>query len=144
VANLSFALDENVADSVASILRLRGLDADSARELGRLRLSDVQVLLRATEARQTLVTHNRGDFRALHEAWVTWRRRWGGEVERIFSRRLELSQHAGILIVPVLPNYDLARLLEEFADTAGSMNDRLFAWNQARGWHELHFYQPTQ
>jgi hypothetical protein len=135
---LRFAFDEDVAHRVASLLRFHGQDADSARELGRLGLSDAQVLLRAAEARQTLVTHNSRDFRALHEAWVTWRRRWAREAEEVTGVPVHLSQHAGILMTPHLPSHDLARILEDFADTAGSMDDQLFAWSPARGWHKLH------
>jgi hypothetical protein len=101
-------------------------------------LSDAQVLLRAAEARQTLVTHNSRDFRALHEAWVTWRRRWAREVEETTGIAVLLTQHAGILMTPHLPSHDLARIHEDFADSAGSRDDRLFAWSPARGWQELH------
>jgi hypothetical protein len=45
---------------------------------------------------------------------------------------------SGILIVPHRPIDDLARILQEFEDTAASMEDRLFAWNSVGGWHELH------
>lgn len=136
---LKFALDEDVSHAVASLLRSHGVDADSARELSRLGLSDVQVVLLAAEGRQTLVTHNRKDFRTLHEAWVAWRSRWAIEVEQVVGSRVNLSQHSGILITPHLPNHDLARILEEFEHTAASIDDRLFAWTQLRGWHELQF-----
>jgi Domain of unknown function (DUF5615) len=139
VPDLAFALDENVAHAVASLLRSHGQDATSARELSRLGISDVQVLVRAAEEGQTLVTHNSKDFRALHEAWVTWRRHWAREVEQVTGRPVDLSHHAGILITPHLPNHDLARILEEFEDSVGSIDDRLFAWSPARRWHELHF-----
>ena len=134
---LAFALDEDVAHLVASLLRSLGEDADSAKELDRLGLSDVQVVLRCVENGQTLVTHNSGDFRLLHEAWVTWRRRWTSEVERVTGSPAYLSRHAGILIILHLPSHDLARVLEEFAKAAGAMDDRLFMWSKARHWHEL-------
>ena len=137
MAVLRFALDEDVAHSVAGLLRSHGQNADSARELGRLGLNDAEVLLRAAEARQTLVTHNSKDFRALHEAWVTWRRRWEREVEDVIRTPVFLSQHAGILITPHRSVHDLARIIEEFENTAGSMEDRLFAWNPVSGWHEV-------
>jgi hypothetical protein len=102
-------------------------------------LSDAQILLRAAEERQTLVTHNSKDFRALHEAWVTWRQRWAWEVEQTTGSPVNLSRHAGILITPHLPGHHLASILEEFTETARELDDRLFAWNLARRWHELHF-----
>ena len=137
MAGLRFALDEDVRHALAGILRSHGRDADSAKELGRLGLTDTQALVRAAEAGQTLITRNNKDFRALHEAWVTWRRRWEGEARRITGIPLSLSRYAGILIVPHLPTHDLARIVEEFKDAAEAMDDRLFAWNLTRGWHEI-------
>ncbi|MGH2615466.1 MAG: DUF5615 family PIN-like protein [Thermomicrobiales bacterium] len=141
MADFRFALDEDVSHRFASLLRSRGWNVDSAKELDRLGLSDVQVLLRAAADGQTLVTHNIKDFRALHEAWVTWRWRWAAEVEHVTGRPVHLSQHAGILITPHLPNHELARILEEFADAAEPMADRLFSWTQVGGWHEVRFEQ---
>ena len=136
---LRLALDENVAHRAASLLRSLGLDADSAKELARLGRSDVQVLLLAAEAGQTVVTHNSTDFVMLHEAWVLWRRRWSSEVEQDLGASLVLSRHAGILIVPHLASHDLAHILMQFMDAAEAIADRLFAWSPARGWHELRF-----
>ena len=136
---MRLALDEDVSHPLAGLLRSDGYDADSAKELGRLGLRDVQVLLRAAESGQTLVTHNNEDFRALHEAWVTWRRRWADEVAGTLGIPVALSQHAGILIVPHLPIQALARILEDLADAAGSTEDRLFAWDASQHWHELQF-----
>lgn len=139
MANFSIALDEDVRHDLAGLLRSRGWDADSARELGRLGMSDTRVLLAAAQNRQTLVTHNRLDFLALHEAWATWRQVWESEVEQITGRFVSFSQHAGILITPHLPNRDLARILEDLADTAGPLEDRLFVWNRFQLWYEVHF-----
>jgi hypothetical protein len=137
VPTLTFVLDENVAHPLAGLLRSRGLSADSAKELGRLSLSDPQVLLRVAEGGQTLVTHNSKDFRALHEAWVAWRQRWAREVAQATGSLVQLSRHAGILIAPHLPIHTLAQIIEEFVDANAIMDDRLFAWNQARHWHEV-------
>ena len=134
---MRFALDEDVSHPLASLLRSHGYDADSATELGRLRLTDVQVLIQAADARQTLITHNNWDFRALHEAWITWRRRWTREIVQETGVNVSLSAHAGILVVPHLPNHALARIIEPFADAHDSIDDRLFSWNEQRGWHEI-------
>lgn len=130
-------LDEDVTHRLAGLLRAHGLNADSAKELGRLGLSDVQVLLRAAEHGQTVITHNNKDFRALHEAWVTWRKRWETEVEQQSGVRIDLSSHAGIVIVPAIPIGDLADIVKAFADSAPPMADRLYSWSRFRGWHEL-------
>jgi predicted nuclease of predicted toxin-antitoxin system len=129
---LRFALDEDVSHHLASLLRAHGYDADSAKELGRLRLTDAQALLRAAENSQTFITHNDGDFKSLHEAWVTWRRRWSIEIEEAMTRPVHLSQHSGILIAPHGNVHDLARIIEQFADFAESMDDRLFNWTHGR------------
>jgi hypothetical protein len=131
------AQDEGVSHPLASLLRSSGYDADSAKELGRLSLADVQVLVQAVLSGQTIVTHDKSDFRMLHEAWITWRRRWTEEVVRATGLPIALSGHAGILIVPLLPNHALARIIEPFVDTHDSIPDRLFAWSTAKGWHEL-------
>ena len=133
---MRIALDEGVSHPLASLLRSHGY---SATELGRLGLTDVQVLVQAVLGGQTVVTHNRKDFRLLHEAWITWRGRWAAEVARAVGTPVGLSSHAGILIVPQLPNHDLARIIEAFADANDSIPDRLFAWSAAQGWYELSF-----
>ena len=138
MADVRIVLDEDVSHRLARILRSQGWDIDSAKELGRLRLTDVQVLLRAAEDGRTLVTHNIKDFRSLHEAWVTWRGRWAAEVVQLTGSPVHLSQHAGILITPHLGDYELARIVEEFAETNVPLADRLFSWLPAGGWHELH------
>ncbi len=70
---------------------------------------------------------------------MTWRWRWENEVARVTGRAMGLSRHAGIVIVPPLSTHDLARILAEFDDSPRAMDDRLFAWNSARGWHEVRF-----
>jgi hypothetical protein len=135
----SFALDENVADPAAGLLRSRGILANSATELDRLGLSDAEILLQASRNGQTLLSHNGRDFVLLHEAWVTWRRHWTTEAEQQAGISAVLSRHAGILIIPTIPIRDLARILEQVADIARSIADRLFGWSVAGGWHEPGF-----
>lgn len=138
MADLRIVLDEDVSHRLARLLRSQGWDIDSAKELGRRRLTDVEVLLRAAEDGRTLVTHNIKDFPALHEAWVTWRRRWTAEVVQMTGSPVHLSQHSGILIAPHLGDHDLARILEEFARTNEPLADRLFVWSRGREWEEVH------
>lgn len=136
---MRFALDEDVAHPLAGRLRADDYDADSAKELGRLGLTDVQVLVQAAESAQTVITRNSKHFRSLHEAWVDWRRRWSAEVLHQTGIEIILSGHAGILIVPSLPVSDLAQIIEPFADGNVSIDDALFAWTASRGWHEIRF-----
>lgn len=137
MADLRFALDEDVAHPLAGLLRFRGWDVDSAKEPGRLRLSDVQALLRAAADGQTLITHNNNHFQALHEAWVTWRWRWSIEVEQATGVQVSLSRHAGILILPQIDVRELVPILEEFEHDRNSIADRLFAWSRGRRWQEV-------
>lgn len=136
---MRFALDEDVAHPLAGLLRAHGYDADSAKELGRLGLTDVQALVQAADSAQTVITRNSKHFRSLHEAWVDWRRRWSAEVLHQTGTEVILSGHAGILIVPSLPVHDLAHIIESFADANVSIGDGLFAWTALRGWHEIRF-----
>lgn len=136
MADRRFALGEDVSHDLAALLRGRGWDINSAKDLGRLGLRDPLVLLRAAQAVQTLITHNQNDFRALHEAWLNWRGHWETEVHRRTSAPISLSGHAGILVVPQLPADDLALVLEAGAGVAEPMADRLFRWTPARGWCE--------
>jgi hypothetical protein len=125
---MRFALDEDVSHPLANLLRAHGYDVDSATELNRLGLTDVQVLIHAADARQTLITHNNRDFRALHEAWVSWRRRWAIEAVQATGFDVALSGHAGIIIVPQFPNRDLARIIGLVIDSVDELDDRLVSW----------------
>ena len=133
MAGYRFALDENVSRDVALVLRAEGHEIESAVELGRLRLSDVQVLVRAAEASQVLVTHNRRDFVALHEAWMAWRSRWEREVERAVGAPVPFSHHSGIVLVPGLSSHELAVALRQFDGLYGPLDDRLFEWSANGG-----------
>ncbi len=135
---MRLALDEGVSHPLAGHLRCRGYDADTATELGRRGLSDVQVLVHAALSGQTVDTHNKHDFVMLHEAWLGWRR-WETEVVQATGVDVAISDHAGILIVPQYGNHDLGRIIEPFADAHDAIDDRLFAWTAARGWYEVSF-----
>lgn len=134
-----FALDEDVSHPLAALLGSRGYDIASAKELGRLRLTDPQFLLGAIEAGQTLITHNADDFEALHEAWMLWRRRWQDEIGRTVGRSVALSGHPGILMPPHLPPETLASIIEEIGASSESIEDRLFSWTPELGWGEVVF-----
>lgn len=61
---IRFYLDENVQVVIAEQLRLRGIDAVTARDLGVLHDSDVNHLARATTMGYVLCTHD-SDYVAL-------------------------------------------------------------------------------
>jgi len=105
--------------------------------LGRLGLTDPQVLLHAIAAEQTLVTHNGKHFESLHEAWIVWRRRWEREAAEEIGRDLSFSGHHGILIMPHLPAPTLAQLIDALAGSGEVLADRLFSWTPGLGWTAL-------
>lgn len=58
-------LDQDVSVLVAELLRVRGFDAITARDAGKLNISDEEQLAYAVAHSRTLLTHNRADFEAL-------------------------------------------------------------------------------
>ncbi len=62
---IRFFLDENVHGEAVAGLRACGIDAISAREVGRLRLPNPEQLAFATAEGRVLVTHDQ-DYLALH------------------------------------------------------------------------------
>ena len=72
----AFSLDENVAVAIAPALRGLGHVATTAEEERRLGASDSIQLLHAADRRWTLITHNRRDYRLLHDAWLLWTNAW--------------------------------------------------------------------
>lgn len=79
----------------------------TAHELGLDAAPDGQQLLAAQSAQRILVSHNRKDFRLLHDAWYRWAEAWGVQPD-----------HAGSLIVPHTRNIDdLVRALNGFAES---------------------------
>ena len=58
-------LDEDVDVLVAEMLRGYGFTAETAREAGKLGLSDAEQLAHASTRRIVLLTHNRVDFERL-------------------------------------------------------------------------------
>jgi uncharacterized protein with PIN domain len=63
---IKFYIDEDVFDSIATLLRGRGFDAVSTNELGRNRESDESQLLWACEQNRVIVTFNVAHFAKLH------------------------------------------------------------------------------
>ena len=76
-------LDEDLSPSIAELLRQRGMDATSARDIGNTQLDDRAQLEHATREGRAVVTANVVDFIQLaHEAVAA------------------NTKHAGIVLVP--------------------------------------------
>ena len=81
--------DHNVALRTAHLLRWRGYDVVTARDLHLERASHARQLLTAATYGRILITHNVNDFTLLHEAWQMWSGAWGVQ-----------PVHGGILLIP--------------------------------------------
>jgi hypothetical protein len=120
-------LDEDVSYDLTGGLRDAGYDMDSVKDAGNFGLTDARQLLWAVEHGRTVITHNRKDFRLLHEALKLWAIRWGSP---------GALRHHGVLVVPHLPVPQLARLIDEFVRNRDNIDNRLFIWDRQRGWSE--------
>ena len=84
------------------------------------------LMLTTVRLGRVFVTHNRTDFKMLHDAWVTWPAAFG----------LALPPHPGILALDAAPYQVLARAIAGFLD--GMPTERLanamFWWHRRGGW----------
>jgi hypothetical protein len=103
-------LDEDVSILVAALVRARGFNVLTTRDAGHLHLHDDEQLAYATSRRRTLLTHNRADFEALHQSYLT-----AGQ------------HHTGIIIAVRHTPYDIVRRLLLILNqvTADGMDDQL-------------------
>lgn len=120
-------LDEDLPVVLADLLRARGHAASTTRDARRLGSPDPAQLLFAADGGLALVTHNRGDFARLHEAWLTWARGW--DVRR---------EHAGIIVLGRVrgkPPEEYADLLIDLlADPQQTLADTFQRWHPHVGW----------
>lgn len=63
-------LDEDVSVLVADLLRARGFQAVTTRDVGQLGQTDAAQLEYATNQGMVFLTHNRVDFEALHRQYL--------------------------------------------------------------------------
>jgi Domain of unknown function (DUF5615) len=96
-----------------ALLGREGHDVVSARDLSSERLPDDAQLLATVRSDRVFVTHNRADFKLLHDAWLTWPAAFG----------LALPSHPGILVLDSAPPATLAQVLTTFL--AGLPPERL-------------------
>ena len=119
-------LDENMALVVESELRARGHFVTSTYTEGRTGAPDSLLLLEAAERDWTLVTHNRHDFRMLHETWLRWGHAWG--VRRPQAGILVLDRVRGQHAV------ETARLIDVVAnDPTTDLKNGLYDWSDRGG-----------
>lgn len=96
------------------------------RDIRASRQTDDAQLLASARSDRVFITHNRRDFRLLHDAWLTWPAAFG----------VVLPPHPGILVLDDAPYDDLARVLVAFL--VGTPPERLaseiFWWHRLDGW----------
>ena len=102
--------DEDVDVLVADLVRARGFDMLTTREAQRLHATDEEQLALAASEGRALLTHNRADFEALHQAYMATG-----------------THHAGILVSVRHPPYEIVRRLLLILNqvTADEMGDQL-------------------
>jgi predicted nuclease of predicted toxin-antitoxin system len=103
-------LDEDVDVLVADLLHARGFGALTTRDAGRRHATDAEQLAFAVDRQRALLTHNRADFEALHQTYLS-----SGQ------------HHCGILIAVRHPAYEIVRRLLVIlnAVTADEIQDQL-------------------
>jgi hypothetical protein len=95
-------------------------------ELGLGDAIDSYQVLTAAHNGWVLMSHNRKDFRLLHNAWLLWRDAWGVSAS---------VAHGGILILPHDRASDTVQRLDLFATSRpGSLADQIYEYRTSRGW----------
>ena len=119
-------LDHNISLHLVPALQAVGHEVSVARDLGLTRMTDDAQLLSAVRASRVLVTHDRGDFTLLHDAWLTWPTAFG----------LALPPHPGILLLDPAPHGALSGVLDAFlAPTPpAALANGIFWWHRHDGW----------
>lgn len=123
----AFYLDEDIPIAVAHFLTEAGHSVRTTVAEQRLGRWGADQLLYVAERGWILVTHNRRDYRALHEGWIVWSALWvqpqshGGILTIDKGNRLTASDYAGAIATlmsdpaPTLAN----RTYEWFAHSGG-------------------------
>jgi predicted nuclease of predicted toxin-antitoxin system len=78
VPALRLYLDEDVQVFIADALRLRGYEATTTRDQGRLGADDIDQLTFIQQHSYTLLTYNVNDFPRLHYQWLAARKHHPG------------------------------------------------------------------
>ena len=127
--------DHNLSRPLVRLLRDRGHDAVTSRELGLDRATDGLHLLTASSLDRVLLTHNERDFLLLHDAWLRWAAAWNIQ-----------PLHAGVIVLPQGQRSSAersAREVEELLrvehdqETPARLTNQLWVWRPARGWIEF-------
>jgi len=89
-------LDEDVSVLIAELLRARGVDAITARDLSMLGKSDEEHFQKSVELERIILTHNRVDFENLYTSFIEEGRDHEGVI--VLSRKRDVYNTAHRLI----------------------------------------------
>jgi hypothetical protein len=125
-------LDHNVASELAVRLERSGHDVVTTRVTGEPRATDDALLLSSVRTNRLFITHNRDDFRLLHDAWTTWPAAFG----------VALPAHPGILVLHSATPEVLAQVINAFLDSTPlqRLANSIFWWHRHDGWREPAIY----
>jgi hypothetical protein len=120
--------DHNVSRHVGPFLLTTGHDLLFTRDPGSAQLTDDAHLLSSVRADRVLITHDRADFKMLHNAWLTWPAAFG----------MALPAHPGILVLDSAPPQVLAGALSAFlASTPPErLRNVILWWHRHDGWRQ--------
>ena len=121
-------LNHYISLKLAPLLERAGHDVAITREVGGDRATDDALLLVATQSGRIFITHNRNDFRLLHDAWLNWPAAFG----------MVFPPHPGILILDQGSPETLARVLTHFLDVMPPerIANGIFWWHHHDGWRQ--------
>ena len=121
-------VDHNFSYRVASSSALARHDVLTARAADCEDQPDDAVLLWSVQTSRLLVTHNRKDFKLLHDAWLSWPAAFG----------IALPPHPGILVLDTSTPDVLARVLATFLDDGAHerLPNRIVWWHRHDGWRQ--------
>lgn len=120
----AFHIDNDVPVAVAYALSALGHTAYTARDLGLMSAPDPVHVQHAALNNRILVTHNKRDFRLLHQAWTTW-----------FTSR----PHGGILVIKqqALLAPEMARAIDAFVAAGRHLANSAYEWKPSGYWENL-------
>ncbi|MGA7672958.1 MAG: DUF5615 family PIN-like protein [Nitrolancea sp.] len=129
----NFLLDHNFVHRAAILLRERGHNAVTARDVRLAEAADPEYFVRAATHEEILLTFNAKDFRLLQYAWRRWTMVW----------QLPLIHH-GVISIPQNQRWDAIRIAQEvgnFMMGGYPLQNELYEWDDGGGWKR---YDPTR
>ncbi len=119
-----FFVDNDFPLGAGNALQHLGHDIESARSTNREHCHDDDQLLYATTENRILITHNRRDFRLLHDAWQRWSQAWG--VQRL---------HGGILVLGQGLTYrEYAAIIDAYLTQSGPVTNEFHLHDSTGQW----------